>query len=241
MWSFFKSKAEVKPLYKTDIHSHLLPGIDDGVKTLQEAEQVINILMEAGLSKAITTPHIIIDQYRNTPAIIRAKAAELNDHLLKRNIPFVLEAAAEYMFDESVFETLMKGEELLTFAGQYLLFETNTYAEPINLNDFIFRLKVKGYIPVMAHPERYKYLYNNLERAEDLQDRGVLFQVNALSLMGNYSKPVQKVAIEFLNKKMIHFIGTDCHGIKHAQLIKTGIANKYFQQALELPLLNYSI
>ena len=93
----------------------------------------------------------------------------------------------------------------------------------------------------MAHPERYKYLYNNIGRVEDLAERGVFFQVNALSLMGGYSKPVQQVAKLLLDKNLIHFLGTDCHSLKQAQTIKARLSHKYFQKALELPLLNYSI
>ena len=241
MWDFLKFSSTLKPVFQTDLHSHLLPGIDDGAKSFEESAMVIKCMIDIGFTKAITTPHVISDAYRNTPAIIKAKAQELKAYLNANNIIFRIEAAAEYMLDEMVWDALNQNQELLTFSDNYILFETNTYDEPPLLNDFIFKLKVKNLIPVLAHPERYKYLLNNHERIEDLFERGVLFQVNALSLMGNYSKPIQRVARFLLDKRLIHFVGSDCHSQKHAIAIKNGIKNKYFQKALELPLLNYTI
>lgn len=241
MWNLFTRKKENLPLFKTDLHSHLLPGIDDGVKTFEEAEAAILLFVETGFTKAITTPHIMSDYYRNTPSIINAKTKELRTYLEQKNIPFEIQCAAEYYFDETLMDLLSSNSELLTFGGRYLLFETNTYAEPIMLNDFIFQMKVKGFIPVLAHPERYRYLQNNFERIEDLLDRGVLFQVNSLSLTGYYSKPIQKTANLLVEKKIVHFLGSDCHSVKHAKLMKEAIHNKYFGKALELPLMNFSI
>lgn len=240
MWNLFDRK-ESHPLFKTDIHSHLLPGIDDGVKTLEEAEQIIRLFMETGFTKAITTPHIMNDYYRNTPSGISDKATELRDHLKKKNISFEIQFAAEYYFDETLMELLASGAQMLTFGDKYLLFETNTFADPAMLDDFIFQLKVKGFKPVMAHPERYQYLENNFSRLEDLLDRGVLFQVNALSLTGFYSKPIQRSANLLVERKLVHFLGSDCHTVHHASLLKLGVNHKYFKKALDLPLLNYSI
>lgn len=241
MWGFLKKAESQVPLYKTDMHSHLLPGIDDGVKTLEEAEVVIQLFSQLGFTKAITTPHIMNDYYRNTPQIIRTKRDELNAHLKSKNILFEVSCAAEYYFDETLLDLLSSDAELLTFAGQYLLFETNTFAEPMMLDDFIFKLKLKNYTPVLAHPERYQYLQNNFSRIENLLERGVLFQVNALSLTGYYSKPIQKLANFLVEKKMVHFLGSDCHTVQHAKLLGEAVRNKHFKRALELPLLNYSI
>jgi protein-tyrosine phosphatase len=241
VWGFLKSKETNTPLFKTDIHSHLLQGIDDGVKSLEEAETIIKLFIETGFTKAITTPHIMNDYYRNTPAGIKSKKEELDNYLKAKNISFEIDCAAEYYFDETLMELLASNAELLTFADNYLLFETNTFAEPMMLDEFIFQLKVKNYKPVLAHPERYQYLQNNFERIENLLQRGVLFQVNSLSLTGFYSKPVQKVANQLVESRMVHFLGSDCHTIHHAQLMKEAVHNKYFRKALELPLINYSI
>jgi tyrosine-protein phosphatase YwqE len=241
VWDFFKTEKKTSPIFKTDIHSHLLPGIDDGVKTLKEAEEVIRVFTGLGFTKSITTPHIMSDSYRNTPAIISAKAKELNAYLTENKIQFDIQFAAEYYFDEFLMDLVSGNSELLTFGDQYLLFETNTFAEPMLLDDFIFKLKVKGIKPVMAHPERYQYLENNNKRIEDLLDRGVLFQVNSLALSGHYSKAIQKNAYHLVERKLVHFLGSDCHTLHHATLLKDTLQHKYFKKALELPLLNYSI
>jgi len=241
VWNFFKKKYPTPPLFKTDIHSHLLPNLDDGVSSFEEAVLIIELFQDAGFTKAITTPHIMNDYYRNTSDGIKQKADELRKILLQKNIHFDIQFAAEYYFDESLISLVSGGSEMLTFGDKYLLFETNTFAEPMSLNEFIFQLKVNGYKPVLAHPERYRYLHNNYNRIEDLVDRGVLLQVNALSLTGFYSRPIQVAANKLVDMKMVHFLGSDCHNLKHAQLLKKAIGNKYFTKALNLPLMNYSI
>lgn len=241
MWNFFKSNKPAAPLFKSDLHSHLLPGLDDGVKSFEESEGAILALQDFGFTRAITTPHIMNDYYKNTPAIIKRKAEELRVYLKNRQIHFEIEVAAEYYFDETLLDLVNSNNEVMTFGARYVLFETNTFSEPALLNDLIFQLKVKDYKPVMAHPERYQYLEDNFERIEDLIDRGVYMQVNSLSLIGQYSRSIQKIAQQLIEKKMVHFLGSDCHNPHQAKRLKKCLSNKYFLKALELPLLNYSI
>lgn len=242
MWKFFKSKKNQEvPLFKSDLHSHLLPGLDDGVKSFEESYDIILTLQDLGFTKAITTPHIMHDYYKNNPSGIRKKNAELRDYLIQKDSSFTVECAAEYYFDEYLSDLIQTDEELLTFGDGYFLFETNTFSEPMLLNDLVFKLKVKNLKPVMAHPERYQYLQNNLDRVEDLINRGVLMQVNSLSLVGFYSKPIQQVARQLVEHKMVHFLGSDCHNLHQAKFLSKCLSNKYFKKALELPLLNYSI
>ncbi len=241
MWNFFKRNEATPPLFKTDLHSHLLPNLDDGVKSFEEAETIIRLFEETGFNKAVTTPHIMNDYYRNTSEGIKARTGELKSFLKQKNIDFEIQCAAEYYFDETLMDLLLSNVELLTFGSRYILFETNTFAEPMLLDDFIFQLKVKDYKPVLAHPERYQYLQNNFTRMEDLINRGVFLQVNSLSFTGYYSRPIQKIANQLVEKKMVHFLGSDCHTIQHARLMKNAIHNRHFKKALDLPLLNYSI
>jgi tyrosine-protein phosphatase YwqE len=241
VWNFFKSNKDAHPLFKTDLHSHLLPGLDDGVKSFEESEQVILSFQELGFSRAITTPHIMSDYYRNTAEGIKQKGKELNAYIKSRNISFDIEVAAEYYFDETLLDLVNSKNEILEFGDKYILFETNSFSEPAMLDDLVFQLKVKNYKPVMAHPERYQYLQSNFARIEDLIDRGVYMQVNALSFLGFYSRPIQKVAQQLVDKKMVHFLGSDCHNPNHAKLLKKCLSNKYFNKALELPLLNHSL
>ena len=241
MWNYFKREPSIPDLFTTDLHSHLLPNLDDGVKNLEQSIEAIKSFQELGFRKAITTPHIMSDTYRNSPDTILPKLNEVKQGLVNRGISFEIEAAAEYYFDETLMELILQKKPVLTFGQNYLLFETNTFSEPMMLNDFIFQLKVQGYQPVMAHPERYQYLQHNLQRVEDLVDRGVLMQINCFSLSGHYSRPIQKVANHLVENRLIHFLGSDCHTPHQAKLLKNAFQSKYIHKALALPLLNYSI
>lgn len=224
-----------------DIHSHLLAGIDDGVQTLQQAEEIILNFQRLGYNKLITTPHVMSDFYRNTDEDILHKLNELNAYLREKGIAVTVEAAAEFYLDEALTQRLETGASLLTFGKNYFLFETNFMTEPLNLKEFIFLASTKGYKPVLAHPERYLYLQNNFEKADDLISRGVLFQVNISSLSGYYSKAAQTTAQKLIDRGYVHFLGSDCHNLQHVKLLEETRKNKYFQKAISLPLLNNSL
>ncbi|MEQ8363941.1 MAG: CpsB/CapC family capsule biosynthesis tyrosine phosphatase [Cyclobacteriaceae bacterium] len=242
MFSFFKQKRQVSltPL-ETDIHSHLLPQLDDGVKSLEESGQLIRQFIDLGYKKIITTPHVMNDFYRNESSDITEKLALLRQYLNAEKIDIPIEAAAEYFLDESLIERINKGEKLLTFGNNYLLFETNFLTEPFQLKEFIFSVTTLGYKPVLAHPERYQYLVSSFEKVEDLRNRGVLFQINIPSIIGAYSKPIQKLALQLIEKGWVDFLGSDCHNQIQMDVLKETFRNKYFKRALELPLLNRSL
>ena len=223
------------------MHSHLLPGLDDGVSSLEEAEQIIRNFQALGYRHLITTPHVMSDAYRNTPSGIHIKLNELRAHLEARGVDMKVSAAAEYYLDESLFRMLETNEPMLTFGSKFLLFETNFITEPFNLKEFIFMATTKGYKLILAHPERYLYLQNNLAKVQDLLDRGVLMQLNISSLTGYYSKPVRQMAFKLIDEKMIHWLGSDCHHLQHVNLLREATGLRYFRKALNLPLLNNSL
>ena len=242
MINWFKKKSsQTKPALATDIHSHLLPGLDDGVKTLEESETIIKIFEQLGYTKIITTPHVMQDHYRNTTETISKALLQVQEHLAKKEYTITLEAAAEYYLDETLTRQMEIDSSLLTFGNNYLLFETNFLSEPLNMNEFIFQATTKGYKLVLAHPERYVYLQNNVGRIEDLIDRGVFFQLNIASIAGAYSKQVQSLANKLIDRGFVHFIGSDCHNIQHANLIEGVQRSRYFKKALTLPLLNNTL
>lgn len=238
---FKKNNRENLPTLTVDMHSHLLPGLDDGVATLEDAEQIILSLIELGYRRIITTPHVMSDAYRNTPEIILDKLEILRKHLQERNIEINISAAAEYYLDEALFKMVETQQPLLTFGQKYLLFETNFLTEPFNLKEFIFLATTKGYKLVLAHPERYLYLQNNLPKVQDLLDRGVLMQMNISSLTGYYSRPVQQMAFKLVDRGMIHWLGSDCHHLQHIKLIEQARDLRYFRKALTLPLMNNTL
>jgi len=230
----------IDPL-QIDIHSHLLPRLDDGVQSYEESEDVILHFKKLGYKKLITTPHVMSDAYKNTTKKILARLDKLRMYLENQEIDMQIEAAAEYYLDEQVYQMVEQNEEMLTFGKNFLLFETNFLNEPFNMKEFIFLATTKGYKPVLAHPERYLYLQNNLEKAEDLIDRGVLFQMNISSITGFYSKIVQTTAHKLIDKGWVHLLGSDCHHLQHVRLVEEAQQLKYFQKALSLPLLNNSL
>jgi protein-tyrosine phosphatase len=240
VFSFFKKEEKNNQLsLGTDIHSHLLANLDDGVKSMAEAETLILEFQKLGYSKLITTPHIMSDHYRNDAGTIQTKLTALQNHLQEKNISMPIEAAAEYYFDEVFYQQVNNQEPFLTFGKSYLLFETNYLSEPYQLKDFIFKITTQGYQPVLAHPERYQYM--TIEKAEDLRSRGVIFQINILSLLGYYSKPIRTMANEFIDKGWVEFLGSDCHNYLQIRELQQAYKNKYFKKALDLPLLNRMI
>ena len=242
MLSFLRrKKSDYHHSLQVDIHSHLLPGIDDGVETIDQSIEIISRFVSLGYSRLVTTPHIMQGFYNNTPTIIKEKLKIVSNALEAENINCKLYAAAEYYLDEYFVSLIDIDDELLTFGDNYVLFETGFMSEPMNLKEVIFKLKSKGYNPILAHPERYGYLNNNLSLVEDLVNRGVLMQVNVNSLSGHYSKEIKKMAEKLIDKKLVHFLGSDCHHINHINLLEDTRTRRYYFKALELDLLNNSI
>jgi protein-tyrosine phosphatase len=223
----------------TEFHSHLLPGIDDGVKSFEESIHIISSFKKMGVKRIITTPHIMMDYFKNTPEIIYSKLDALKAELQKKNIDIKIEAAAEYYLDEGFMEKLEKEEPLLTFGDKYILFETSYINPSSYFNSAVFAMKSQGYKPILAHPERYPYLYDKtLDKFKELYDTGIYFQINTNSLIGYYDKEAKKFAEKLIDNKMVDFIGSDCHGIRHLEALKKSIGMPYYKKALSLNLLN---
>lgn len=221
------------------MHAHLLAGLDDGVKTHDEALLLIRNFHDLGYRKLITTPHIMSDYYRNEPDQINSKLVELNEVLKTNQVPVVVEAAAEYYLDETLIQKINAHEKILTFGSDYLLFETNFFSEPYHLNDFIFNAITQGYKPVLAHPERYQYM--TMEKADELRNRGVLLQLNIPSIVGYYGKPVERMSIKLIEAGWVDFLGSDCHNELQWKAVEHAFQNKNFKKALDLPLLNNTL
>jgi protein-tyrosine phosphatase len=235
-----KKHTNVLPL-QADMHSHLLPGLDDGVQSVEEAVQLLRGFSELGYKHLVTTPHILSDFYPNTPNGIRKQLTLVQAACQQQGVAISLEAAAEYYLDEVFFKSLDADENLLSFGDKYILFETGFVNQPAILFDAIFRMKARGYKPILAHPERYEYMYNNHELAQELVDRGALLQINLNSISGYYSVPARKVSEWLINKKLVHFVGSDCHNQKHFNLIRETIKLPYFDKLLKLDLLNNTL
>jgi len=235
---FFSSLFKPQPYagkqnpFKVDIHSHLLPEIDDGSQSLDESLRLIKQLYLLGYNKLITTPHIISDYYPNNREIITEKLHIVEKALKLEEIDISLEAGAEYYVDMHFLNSI-EDDNLLTFKKHYVLFETDYMSKPIMLTEVIFRLLQKGYIPVLAHPERYIYLHNNIEAYKELKALGVLFQINAKSLYNN-SKKDCKIAKKLISLGLVDFIGSDAHRMRDIKRLEAFLKSRTCQKMIKL-------
>lgn len=240
----FKKKSQLPPSVlplEVDIHSHLIPAIDDGIQTIEEGLDILRFMVDLGYKKIITTPHTMMEIYPNTPKTINNGLELMKKAITEANIPIQMEAATEYFLDETFIERLDNDEPLMTFGDNYVLFETSFINEPPLLKEATFKMNIKGYKPVYAHPERYLYLIENDNLLEEMIDRDIFFQLNLNSLTGMYSKPVQKFAEKLIDKKAVRFVGTDCHHFGHIEQLKRTTETKYFKKLMELDLLNNTL
>mgnify|MGYP003575862666 CR=1 FL=1 len=207
----------------TDIHSHFIPGIDDGAQTVEDSIELITRLQNLGYQRIVTTPHIKVDHYPNTSAIIRNGLEEVKEALAERGMDIPVHAAAEYYIDDH-FMNILETEPLLTIWKNEVLVEISFMFEPIQLNEILFKLTSKGYQPIMAHPERYMYYHQDFDKYEALKDRGCYLQMNINSLLGYYGKGVKQVAERLFAMGLYDYVGADMHHVKHAEVVQN-IAN----------------
>jgi protein-tyrosine phosphatase len=245
MFSFFKKKKDTSlnlSVLEVDMHNHLLPGIDDGLETMENTLAFAREMIDLGYKKIICTPHILPGVHDNTPTIILDCLKKVKQSFAENDIDLKIEAAAEYMVGTELQETIEKDEPLLSFGDKYILVEMSYAFPSSNINKVLFDLKIKGYKPILAHPERYNYFLDDYENFDDFIGRGCLLQLNLLSLTGYYGKPVQKAAEYLVKNKMISFIGTDMHHSNHLAMTKTiAQATKFHKMVEGLDLKNKSL
>jgi len=199
---------------KTDMHSHLIPGIDDGAPDLDTSISLIKGLTKLGFQKIITTPHVMSDLYKNDSETILRGREQVIDELRKRNMNVGFEAAAEYYLDDH-FEKLIEKKDILSFGDNYVLFELSFLSEPASLMRAAFNLQMAGFKPVLAHPERYNFWHDSPEKLNELSEKGLLLQLNLNSLAGLYNPKVKKIAEYMIDQEIVDFLGSDCHNGHH--------------------------
>ncbi len=243
MLGFFKKKNKLKKeltfnyeTIKVDMHSHVLPGIDDGARTPEDSIFLIRKMMALGIQKIIATPHIMADFYKNTHETIGNSLAILKEALEKENIDIKIETAAEHYFDET-FEARVDTGRLMTMGDNYVLFEYSFITPPPNAISVIQKMKDKGYKPILAHPERYAYL--DLETYRNIHKWGCDFQLNTNSLTGYYGKEAKERAEMLIDNQLIDFISSDMHHPRHAAAIEDALRTTYIEKVLfDYPLKN---
>jgi tyrosine-protein phosphatase YwqE len=226
MFNFFsRSKQPIKFWFTTDIHCHIIPGVDDGSPDAETSVQLIGDLADMGIKRILATPHIACETFENTPEILDRAQAELDAAMQANGMTDIrVLHAAENRIDDML-QNNMKAGTLLAYPNNYILIENSFVQEPWDLEQTIFDLQVRGYQPILAHPERYLYYHLKHGRYKELHDK-VMFQVNVLSLAGYYGKETKKVAEEMMNNGWIDFLGTDTHANRHIECFREYLAGR---------------
>ncbi|MES2417020.1 MAG: CpsB/CapC family capsule biosynthesis tyrosine phosphatase [Bacteroidota bacterium] len=241
MFGLFKKKRK-EPEFDfsaigTDMHSHIIPGIDDGARNVNDSIALAKRFEALGYKKLIATPHIMADYFRNTPDTINRGLDELREGLLQNEIDLEVAAAAEYYMDET-FEKKVREKNVLTFGDNYLLFELSFINHPQNLGDMIKLMLDSGYKPVLAHPERYPYYHGSVENYSRIRAQNCYLQTNAIALTGYYGPGPKALAEEMAENNLIDFVGSDMHHLRHADALKESLYTSSIQKLLSRPLKN---
>lgn len=234
MFNFFHKKSEDggRLFFTTDIHSHVVPGIDDGSPSVERSVELVGRMKEWGLEKLIVTPHVTQDTFENTPEIIEEAYGNLRRGLDEAGVDVEMDHSAEYRIDEMFVEQLEAGI-VRRLHGEFLLVENSYIQEAYNLDQILFSISMKGFRPILAHPERYMYYYGKQNRYDELHGKGILFQVNLLSLAGFYGKEPKKIAEMLIDKGYVDFLGTDLHRRTHADMITKYLGSKDYRRHRE--------
>lgn len=225
---FSPKKATAKLPFHTDIHCHIVPGVDDGSPELTKSLELAARMADWGIERIFLSPHVTQDTFENTPETLAQPFASLQQGMNEAGMSMKLAMHAEYRIDEFFLQQIELGN-LRPMPGNYLLVENSFAQEPWGLDKLLFDLKLKGYVPIMAHPERYLYYsMGNRERYRQLHETGLLFQINLLSLAGAYGKQEKQTAEWMLENGMVDFIGSDLHRYGHADCIDAYLRSRDF-------------
>lgn len=235
MFGLFSKKNKFIPLwFKTDIHNHVLPGIDDGSPDAETSVEIIKGMKELGIERIIASPHVAANEFPNTPETLAAAYSTLQEGLKEAQLDIPVSHSAEYRIDEDLMD-IVENRQLVTYPGNYVLIENQWIQEPWNLEELIFDLQIKGYQPILAHPERFSYYHTKPERLDELHNK-LPFQINVLSLAGYYGNKIRTMAEKLIKKGYADFLGTDIHSKTHVEFIKRYLSTSKALQHRELTI-----
>lgn len=244
MFGLFKKKRKEPEIgfsvIGSDMHSHILPGIDDGARTIEDSIALARRFEALSYKKLIATPHVMADYFRNTPESINRALDKLREALHQNQINLEVNAAAEYYMDET-FEKKVREKSVLTFGDNYLLFELSFINYPSNINDMIKLMLDSGYQPVLAHPERYPYFHGTVDNYSRIKDQSCYLQTNAIALTGYYGPGPKQLAEEMIAHNLVDFVGSDMHHLRHADALIESLYTPSLQQLLSRPLKNATL
>lgn len=232
MFNFFRKKKKITLPYQTDVHCHILPGVDHGAQSIENAIELIKVQMEMGISRFILTPHITKSTFENTPETIHKAFEVFKDAVNESGLDIDLAVSAEYRLDEFSLEQFNKNQ-IIPLPKNHILIENAYQQERLDLDEILFDLQVKNFTPIMAHPERFIYYAKKKDRYTQLHNSGILFQVNLLSFAGYFGKTARQNAEWLLNHNFIDMLGSDIHHHEHANVIADYIQTKDFKKIME--------
>ncbi len=228
MFSFFSKKIFlVDHLHGlVDIHNHILPGIDDGAKTVDDSINLISTFSDFGVKNFVFTPHIMNHYYPNTPSTVRRSYDMLKKELVAKGMENIqIDYAAEHMIDDN-FENLLENGSVLPLKKEFLLIEMSYLQPPLNFDKSVEKIKQRGIYPILAHPERYGYLHKEPIKYSLYRENNILFQLNLLSLSDYYGKEIKKIAHKLLEKDFYNYVGSDVHNMRHLHQLKNLTVDK---------------
>lgn len=235
LFNFFKRKEKPEPqklFYTTDIHSHVLPGIDDGSPNTDVSIALLEAMKSWGIDSIVATPHIAEDSFENTPQSIKKAYDKLSVRMLDMAMDMNVKFSAEYRIDNR-FRKMFEDDELIIMPNNYLLIENSFVQPPIDLKNIIYELQLRDLKPILAHPERYGYYQRKKEIYEELFESGCEFQINLLSLAGYYGDREKETALWLANKGYISFVGSDLHHFGHVEVINKFLRSKEYPSIAE--------
>lgn len=227
-----KSKKDAKLFYTTDVHSHILPGVDHGSQSVEESLEMLHAQLDMGISHVMCTSHVTAETFENTPESLTAAYEELKNAIAREGLPINIYVSAEYRIDEYWTQEYEAGH-LLPLPGNHVLLENSFAQELIGIDNMMFDLQVKGYRPILAHPERYRYYNDRRDRYKTLHNASVKFQINILSLAGYFGKGARERALWLIQNNLCDMLGSDMHNMEHAQIIKEYIGSRDWRKLCE--------
>lgn len=232
MFNIFHRKKENSQLfYSTDVHCHILPGVDHGSQNVEQSIEMLRAERDMGITRVILTSHVTAETFENTPDTLRPAFEILKQAVAQtEDISHMqLYLSAEYRMDEFWDKQYTLGNQI-AMPGNYILMENSFHQELLGLDELLFDLKVKGYKPILAHPERYIYYAQRKQRLEQLHNTGTKFQVNLLSLAGYFGQHCRETALWLVKHGMVDMLGSDMHGMEHVKVIQDYINSKEWRK-----------
>ena len=226
---FGRKKEQVKLFYNTDVHCHILPGVDHGSRSVEQSLELLEAQMEMGIHRVILTSHVTAVTFENTRESLTSAFEVLKQAVTEAGLDMELHLSAEYRMDE-YFDKEYKAGHLIAMPGNHILLENSFQQELLNLDELLFDMQVQGYKTILAHPERYTYYSRRRKRYEALHNAGARFQVNLLSFTGYFGEEARESALWFARNGMIDYLGTDMHNIKQAHIIMDYLNSKEWRK-----------